>query len=58
MSDDKQERGPADRNRVDVHEPYELQYWTKSFGVSAEKLKETVKRVGPMVKDIESALGN
>lgn len=57
MSDDKQNRGPADRTRVNIHEDYEVRHWTKHFGVTAEQLKESVRRVGPMVSDIQRDLG-
>jgi hypothetical protein len=36
---------------------YELLYWTTTLEVSEEKLRETVKRVGVMAKDVREALG-
>lgn len=33
MSDDTKNRGPADRARVNVHESWELSYWSEKFGV-------------------------
>jgi hypothetical protein len=57
MPDDKSKRGPADRSRINVNEPYEVEYWTKHLGVSAQQLKECVKRVGPMVTDVKRCLG-
>jgi len=32
MADDKMKKA-RDRNRIEVHEHYELRYWTKKFGV-------------------------
>lgn len=32
MVDDLSNRGPADRSRVNVNEPWELRYWTGVFG--------------------------
>jgi hypothetical protein len=29
-----------------------LDYWTKELGVTPDKLKEIVKRVGPMADDV------
>jgi len=46
MSDDKTKTGPQDASRVNIHEDYEVDYWTKKFGVSKEKLKEAVDTVG------------
>jgi len=57
MSDDKANRGPADAQRINVNEDYEVRYWTKELGVSEDKLRETVKRVGVMAKDVRTALG-
>jgi hypothetical protein len=56
MSDDLKNRGPRDRSRVNVHEAWELEYWTKHFGVSATKLKQAVGAVGVMVTDISAWL--
>jgi hypothetical protein len=36
MSDDKKNTGSPDRDRINVNEDYEVQYWTKALGVSAE----------------------
>ena len=57
MSDDTSKRGPADAQRINIHEDYEVLYWTTVLEVSEEKLKETVKRVGVMAKDVREALG-
>ncbi|MGE7136457.1 DUF3606 domain-containing protein [Luteibacter sp. NPDC031894] len=56
MSDDKTKRGPADADRINVNEDYEVCYWTKEFGVSESALREAVKRVGPMKKDVSEEL--
>lgn len=56
MSDDKGKRGPADRSRINMHEPYEVEYWTGHFGVSRDKLQRAVNAVGVMVKDVEAWL--
>ena len=45
---------PVDRARINVHEVYEVEYWTKKFGCNAEQLKAAVKNVGVMAKDIEA----
>jgi len=46
MSDDKRNTGSPDRDRINVNEDYELQYWTKALGVSADELRAAVKAVG------------
>jgi hypothetical protein len=57
MSDDKSVRGPADAQRINVNEDYEVQYWTTELEITEEKLRETVKRVGVMAGDVRKALG-
>jgi hypothetical protein len=57
MSDDKQNRGPADAKRINIHEDYEVQYWTTELEVTEEKLRETVEKVGVMASDVRKALG-
>lgn len=57
MPDDRTKRGPQDRSRVNVNEPYELDYWSKHFGVTPQQLRDAVKAVGPMVDDVRRRLG-
>ncbi|HEY4678796.1 MAG TPA: DUF3606 domain-containing protein [Candidatus Angelobacter sp.] len=56
MADDKTKRGPQDRSRVSLSEPYEVEYWTKKFGVSKSELGLLVMKHGNSVKKIEDAL--
>jgi len=56
MADDKGNPGRPDRDRIDINEDYELRDWSEKFGVSKEELAEAVKRVGPIVKDVEAEL--
>jgi hypothetical protein len=57
MPDDKAKTGPADDTRINIGEDYEVRYWTRELGVTPEKLKETVREVGPMVDDVKRKLG-
>ena len=57
MADDKTNTGAADRDRVNVNEDYELQYWTKALGVSADELRAAVKAVGPTAAAVREHLG-
>jgi hypothetical protein len=57
MSDDKSNRGPADRVRINVNEDYEVAYWTKELGVSSDRLKDLVAKHGVMAADVRKALG-
>ncbi len=57
MADDKSDRGPQDRLRINVNEDYELQYWTKTLGVTSDQLKAAVKAVGPTAAAVRQHLG-
>ncbi|WP_374948482.1 DUF3606 domain-containing protein [Mucilaginibacter sp.] len=54
--DNKQNTGSPDRDRINVNEDYELQYWSEKFGVSHDELKEAVKSAGTAVKDVQAYL--
>jgi len=57
MADDPSKRGPADRSRISLLEPYEVQYWADKFGVSKERLSEAVRRVGHSADAVSRELG-
>jgi Protein of unknown function (DUF3606) len=57
MADDKSKTGKADRDRINVDEPYELNHWAEKLGVTPERLRQAVKTSGPMVKDVAALLG-
>ncbi|MEN4936825.1 DUF3606 domain-containing protein [Stenotrophomonas sp. TWI819] len=57
MTDDKKKTGFPDRDRINVNEDYEVQYWTKTLGVTAAQLKEAVKAVGPTSAAVRKHLG-
>lgn len=46
MSDNLQNRGAQDRSRINMHEKWEVEYWTKELGVSKEQLEQAVKTAG------------
>jgi hypothetical protein len=56
IMDDKNKRGPQDASRVNVHEDYELRYWTERFNISADELRAAVTAAGPSVSAIEAYL--
>lgn len=57
MSDDKSKKGQPDRSRINIHEPYEVSYWTVRLGVSEQKLREAVSAVGVSVEAVRRYLG-
>jgi Protein of unknown function (DUF3606) len=54
--DDRTKRGPQDRARINVHEPWEVRYWCDRLGVSAPELRRAVKAAGPLAKDVRRQL--
>jgi 3-oxoacyl-[acyl-carrier-protein] synthase III len=44
--DDLKKKGSQDRSKINMHEDYEVKYWTKELGVSKEKLQKAVDKVG------------
>jgi hypothetical protein len=57
MSDDTTKQGPQDRSRINVNQPHELAYWAQALGVSAERLRELVREVGPSASAVRERLG-
>ena len=56
MSDDKNKTAPQDASRINVHEDYEVRYWTKKFGITADQLREAVAKVGTSASAVENEL--
>ena len=56
MADDKTNRGPAGRARINVHEPHQVAYWTKELDVTPEKLEDLVLDHGTSAEAIRSAI--
>ena len=50
-------RHPQDSSRINIHEDWEIRYWTDRWQVSRQQLLDTVKRVGLQVNDVARALG-
>ena len=57
MADDKNNRGPQDRARINLTEDYEVRYWTQKFGVSKTELEKAVAKVGESAAAVAQALG-
>lgn len=57
MSDDKSKTGSPDRDRINLSEDYEVQYWTMELGVSEKELRDIVQAVGNTSKAVSEHLG-
>ncbi|MGZ9114348.1 MAG: DUF3606 domain-containing protein [Brevundimonas sp.] len=56
MSDDKTRTGGQDRARISLSEDYEVRDWSEKFGVSEERLRAAVGKVGDRAEDVEREL--
>jgi hypothetical protein len=56
MSDNPQNRGGQDRERINVHQDHELRDWSKKFNATPQQLKEAVQAVGDRASDVEAHL--
>jgi hypothetical protein len=46
-----------DRKLISLAQEHEVRYWTKALGVSEERLREAVGRVGHSVAKVRAELG-
>lgn len=56
MSDDKNQSGGQDRQRINLGEDYEVRHWSTRFGVTPEQLRNAVARVGDRADEVERYL--
>jgi hypothetical protein len=57
MSDNKSKTGPADDQRINVHQEHEVRYWTQKLGCTKQQLVDAVSAAGVMVTDVQRHLG-
>jgi hypothetical protein len=57
MSDDKNNRGPRDGQRINVNEDYEVRYWTQALNVTPDELRKAVRAVGTSSAAVRRHLG-
>lgn len=57
MSDNLNIKGPADQSKINIHETWELGYWSEKFGVSKETLIQAVNAVGVSAAAVKTYLG-
>lgn len=57
MADNLFLRGQPDRSKVNIHEPWEVEYWTKKWGITHQQLRTAVAAVGPAAAAVARYLG-
>ncbi|MBL0405161.1 DUF3606 domain-containing protein [Microvirga aerilata] len=50
-------RHPRDCPRINIREPWDLQYWSDRWNVPRQQVVEAIRRVGDQVHDVAQALG-
>jgi hypothetical protein len=58
MSDDLKRTNPEDPTKINLKQPWEVNYWCSKFGISKKVLEDAVKAVGISVKEVEKWLRN
>jgi hypothetical protein len=56
MADDKSQAGKQDRSRVSLTDDYEIEYLARKFGVTPERVREAVRKVGATRERVEQEL--
>jgi len=51
--DNKNNVGSPDHDRINIHENYEVEYWTKTLGISSEELRKAVEAVGTSAEAVK-----
>ena len=57
MADNLTQRHQPDRSKINMHEDYEVKYWTHALGVSKEQLQKAVDKVGNSAAAVRKELG-
>ena len=54
--DNLKNKGPQDRSRISLSEEWERKYWMESLGVSEQKLREAISKVGNSAEQVKNHL--
>jgi hypothetical protein len=57
MSDNLKKTKPQDSSKINVHEPYEVNYWTDALGCTKAQLISAVDKVGVSAAAVKKYLG-
>ena len=55
--DNLTKKDQSDRSQINMHEDFEVKYWTKELGVSKELLQNAVDKVGNSAAAVRKELG-
>jgi hypothetical protein len=54
--DNLRNKGQPDRSKINMHEDYEVKYWTRELGISKEQLQKAVDKVGNSASAVRKEL--
>lgn len=57
MADDLKKRAQPDRSKINMHEAFEVKYWTKHLGITRDQLAATIEKVGNSAAAVRKELG-
>ena len=57
MADNRNDRGPQDRARVNIEQEHERRYWAEKWGISEDELRKAVQAAGPSADAVARHLG-
>jgi 3-oxoacyl-[acyl-carrier-protein] synthase III len=55
--DNLTKKDQRDRSKINMHEDFEVKYWSKELGVSKEQLQGAVEKVGNSAAAVRKELG-
>jgi hypothetical protein len=51
-------RTEPDRSKINLHQAWELDYWTRELGVSKSELQRVIEKVGNSAAAVRKELGS
>jgi predicted RNA-binding protein YlqC (UPF0109 family) len=56
--DNRTRRDTPDRSKINMHDGWEVKYWTRELAVSKEELQRVVDKVGNSAATVRKELAN
>jgi len=56
LTDNLTKKDQPDRSKINMHEDYEVKYWTKELGVTREQLQKAIDKVGNSASAVRKEL--
>jgi hypothetical protein len=48
---------PPDPTQIEAHKPEALRYWARTLETDENKIRQAVRKVGPMLEKVKQELG-